>query len=436
MKNHITPKLAGYIAGTGEPPVSARQMMRLSLLDWAACGLAGQIEPVSRIIREHVTGDRGVPEASVIGTDVLLPAKAAALVNATTSHALDYDDTHFAHIGHPSVAVIPAALAIAEKIGAEGAAFLDAALIGAETSIRAGIWLGRSHYQAGFHQTATAGTIGAAAAACRLLQLSVNRTSHALGLAATRASGLKSQFGTMGKPYNAGIAASNGVEVALLGAAGFVSNPLALETDQGFGPTHAGQDDMLAFDGLGQDYLFETISHKFHACCHGLHAALEAMEKICDRIDPESVANVTITTHPRWMTVCNIAEPKSGLEAKFSYRLTGAMALTRQDTGALNTYSDRACLDANLVRLRNKISVRTDVGISETAASVVVDLQNGASLTTSHDLNGPLDIAMREKKLRAKASSIVGTARTGLLWDCITAPDGPDLNKLTDILRQ
>ena len=81
----------------------------------------------------------------------------------------------------------------------------------------------------------------------------------------------------MGKPYNAGIAASNGVEAALLVQRGLASNPLSLEAEQGFGPTHAGQASAEALDGLGQTWMFDQISHKFHACCHGLHATLEAL---------------------------------------------------------------------------------------------------------------------------------------------------------------
>jgi 2-methylcitrate dehydratase PrpD len=381
-------------------------MMRLSLMDWAACGIAGKAEPVARILRDMVLTEAGVPQASLFGGG-RVPARAAALVNGATSHALDYDDTHFGHIGHPSVAVIPAALAVAERTGADGAAFLDACLVGVELSIRVGMWLGRAHYQTGFHQTATAGAFGAAAAAGRLLGLDAQAMAHALGLAATRAAGLKSQFGTMGKPYNAGIAAATGVEVALLAAAGFVANPQGLEAAQGFGQTHAGAAEAGALRGLGTDWRFETVSHKFHACCHGTHAALEALLTIREQAG-EAPDRVEITTHPRWMSVCNIAEPATGLEAKFSYRMTAAMVLADVDTGAMASFSDAICRDPALVSLRDRVFVQTDDTLPETAARVVIRAGNRIA-EASHDLDAPLSLDRRAAKLRAKAAALIGT---------------------------
>ncbi len=196
--------VTGMFADFSVAPVrgdAALSMMRLSLFDWAACGIAGRDEPVVRIVRHMVLAEGGAGEAGLIGGGAA-PARGAALANGTASHALDYDDTHFGHIGHPSVAVIPAALAIAQKTGADGARFVQACLVGAELSVRVGMWLGRAHYQLGFHQTGSAGAFGATAAAGRLLGLDAGAMAHALGLCTTRASGLKSQFGTMGKPYN------------------------------------------------------------------------------------------------------------------------------------------------------------------------------------------------------------------------------------------
>ncbi|MEN8198244.1 MAG: MmgE/PrpD family protein [Pseudomonadota bacterium] len=213
-------------------PASARAVARMSILDWSAVMLAGLDEPVSRMVRRMVGEEGGAPAATVFGLDGKRPARAAALANGAASHALDYDDTHFAYVGHPSVAVFPAALAIAEKTGASGADLLAAFLIGAETACRVGRFLGSSHYQHGFHQTATSGAFGATAACARLMVLSQEQTRHALGIAATRASGLKSQFGTMGKPFHAGMAAANGVEAARLASFGVISRPDGIECEQ------------------------------------------------------------------------------------------------------------------------------------------------------------------------------------------------------------
>ena len=421
----LTESLATFISQTPEVPEETRQMLRLSLLDWAACGIAGAEEPVARISREMVCEEGGLGEASLFGTAERVPARGAALVNGATSHALDYDDTHFAHIGHPSVAVMPAALALAEGAGATGAALQEAALVGIEASIRVGVWLGRSHYQTGFHQTGTAGAFGAAAAGARLLGFDAGQSAAALGLVATRASGLKSQFGTMGKPYNAGIAAANGVEAVLLVAKGFVPNPEGLDCAQGFGPTHVGEANVGALAGLGQTWLFDGISHKFHACCHGLHATLEALAGM-NRPAPEDIRSVEITTHPRWMTVCNQAAPETGLGAKFSYRMVTAMALSGISTAALASYSAENCADPALQALRDRVEVSADESLAETEARLRITLRDGAVLTARHDLDAPMPIEERAARLHAKAGALIGEARAGALWALIEADASPE----------
>jgi len=113
-------------------------MTRISLFDWLAVSIAGQDEPVSRIVRDYVATEGGVAEATVVGTAQKLPARAAAMANGTISHALDYDDTHFAYLGHSSVAVFPASFALAQKTGASGKTFLEASLVGMEAATRIG----------------------------------------------------------------------------------------------------------------------------------------------------------------------------------------------------------------------------------------------------------------------------------------------------------
>ena len=416
----ITSELAEFAAQTQtrDLPEAALRMMQLSMLDWAAVGLAGRDEPVARITRDMVLDEGGAPQAGLIGHAGRVPARAAALSNGATSHALDYDDTHFAHIGHPSVAVIPAALAVGEVQDADGAALQAAALIGVEASIRVGVWLGRDHYQTGLHQTATAGAFGAGLAAARLMGLDAEGCAMVLGLLATRASGLKSQFGTMGKPFNAGLAAANGVEAAQLVARGFVANPQALESPQGFGPTHAGQDIKDAMQGVGQEWLFDSVSHKFHACCHGLHAVLEAGLTLAP-LDPATIDRIEVTTHPRWMTVCNQVAPMTGLGAKFSYGTVLAMQVLGHDTAVLGSYSDAVCADPALQALRARVHVTADDSVAETATRLRVVLRDGGVHEARHDLNAPMSLALRQDKIEAKARSLLGGSRADALWSLI-----------------
>lgn len=404
-------------------PVSARKMMTLSLLDWAAIGRAGALEPVSLIVTRMLEAEGGAPQANVFGRAIKLPARAAALANGTISHALDYDDTHFGHIGHPSVAILPAVLALGQARGISGDKLLEAALIGVEIACRIGAWLGRAHYQLGFHQTATSGCFGAALASARLLGLNAVQAGHALGIASTRASGLKSQFGTMGKPFHAGMAAANGVEAALLAEAGFVSVPDGLECEQGFGPTHAGEtfapEAVLA--GLGEEFRFETVQHKFHACCHGTHAAIEALHssRVQHELAAERIKEVWIKVHPRWLRVCDLPAPKTGLEAKFSYRLTAAMALAGQDTSALDTFSEAACTDPALRALRDVVRVQTDESLAETEAQTLILCKDGEQVSNHYDLAAPMSLAAREAKLVMKAAALLGKTKSQQLYQAI-----------------
>ncbi|MEL6265447.1 MAG: MmgE/PrpD family protein [Pseudomonadota bacterium] len=425
----LTARLAAFACDSppGAAPACVREIARLSLADWLACALAATGEPVARTARKAAEAEGGVPQASTIGTATRLPARAAALVNATTGHALDYDDTHFLHIGHVTTVVAPAALAVAEREGATLAAALDACLLGAEAACRIGDWLGRAHYNAGFHQTGTAGAFGATLAAARLMGLDTATATHALGLASTRAGGLKTQFGTMGKPLNAGFAAATGVECATLAALGATSCASALERPRGFAETHAGAltDPAAALDGLGETWVFASVSHKLHACCHGTHAALEALARLRDSLDPAGVERVTIATNPCWMTVCDIARPATGLEAKFSYRLTAAMALTGTDTAAMASFDDALCIRPDLVALRDRVEAVADPAVADTAARVSITTRDGRRLDAAHDLAAPTEPATRARRLRAKAEALIGAPRTEALWSAL-AKAGPD----------
>ncbi len=429
-QNDIPARLADFAAGfhLTDAPEEARRLLALSLLDFCAVALAGVGEAASRILREIVLGEGGMGESTVIGAGgARAPARAAALANGTTGHAHDYDDTHFLHIGHLAVVIFPAALAMAEREGASGRAFLEAALIGYEAAAHVGAWLGRSHYEAGFHQTATSGAFGATLAAARLAGLGADAIRQALGLAATRAGGLKASFGTMAKPYNAGAAAALGVEAALLVARGFTANPRALTA---FAAGHAGAGDAAALKGLGRDFVLPRISHKYHACCHGTHAALEALGEALGAgmgaregagILPEEVEAVEIATHPRWLDVCNIAAPRTGLEAKFSYRMVAAMALAGRDTGALESFSDEACADPALAALRSRVEVAGDPALPDTAARVVLRLSAGETRTVLHDIAAPQPLSARETRIRTKAGALLGAARADALWQAIRA---------------
>lgn len=402
---------------------TARQMAILSLYDWMVVARAGAQEPVAKIVRDLVMEDGGREAAHVVGGGTTcVPARAAALANGAISHALDYDDTHFGHVGHLSVAVLPAALAVGEETDASAEAVCHAFLLGAEAACRVGQVLGRDHYLGGFHQTATSGAFGATLAAGTLYRLSTPELRHAISLVATRASGLKVQFGTMGKPFNAGIAASNGVEAAALANRGFVSADDGFGGVQGFAETHTKGLDPKAWQDPPPDrFLFEDNKYKLHACCHGAHAMIEAI--LSARADhpfaAEEVAALTVHTNPRWLRVCDVKRPRTGLEVKFSYAFLAAMVIADISTASNNAYTDGLCTDPKLKSFAARVAVEADEEMADTASTVTIVLKDGTTLEAAHDLADPMDLAALEEGLRNKAAVILSEEDAGRLWEAV-----------------
>lgn len=394
-------------------PSATRQLAVYSLYDWVLCGLAGQSEPVSGLIRQFADNEGGKPIATLVGGGKAT-ARVAALVNGTISHALDFDDTHFAHIGHLSVGIYPAVLAAAEEIDASFSEVLDSFVIGAEAAIRVGITLGPQHYNRGFHQTATAGAFGACVAAARLYGLDRLQTTNAIGLCATRSSGLKSQFGTMGKPYNAGIAASNGIETAKLAQLGFSAPRDGLSGAQGFVLTHADAPQRPP-EMTGQ-FLFDEIRYKFHACCHGTHAMIEALLDLMreHKLALDDVVKCQIRTNPRWMDVCNIQEPRSGLEVKFSYAWLAGMTLDNRPTGSISLYEDTLTEDRRLSEFAKRVEVVPDDALGEMQSKCRLRLSTGRIVDSQFDLEERIAPNALEAKLRKKASEILGEHASSL----------------------
>ena len=408
---------------------------KMSMIDWCGVAYAAKEEPVSKIVTKLIDEEQTKGLSRLISNGKEVSARSAAFVNGTIGHALDYDDTHFLFTGHPTASAFPTALALGEELGSSIYEIMLAYMCGVEISTRLGHILGYSHYNKGFHQTATSGAFGATLVASKLLKLDAKQIENALGIVSTRASGLKSQFGTMGKPFHAGIAASNGIEAAKLSKLGFVSCENGIECNQGFLKTHAWDETMpeAAINGLGQDFLFPEIKYKFHACCHGLHAFLEALDelKTKNNFNPDSIEKISIQTQPSWLQVCNIDSPKTGLEAKFSYRLTAAMSLHGVDTGRLDSYNDEICFNEKIVETRDKVEVIPNDKMTNTEA--LIELKDGTEIyKNSHDLNNKIENELLQKKILTKSSSLLSDKLSNEIFDLFKSPEK---NRAKDIIN-
>lgn len=409
-------------------PEEAREAARHCVLDFFGCALAGSREPLASILVDGIVRPEGAIEASLIGRCERATRLSAALVNGAAGHALDFDDTHTTMAGHPSVPVLPALLALAETEEVSGRGFLTALVAGIELECRLGALLGADHYTRGFHGTGTLGTFGAAAGCAQMLGLDELRWLNAIGLAGTQAAGLKASFGTMAKPLHAGRAASAGLLAALLARSGFTGHPGIIETSQGFAATQASRaPDPARLESHRERFLIRETLFKYHAACYLTHAAIDAASRLRGQheIEPESVRSVDVHVSPFVLDVCNIAEPRTGLEGKFSLRATVALAMLGEDTQDSATYSDLMMADPRLIAVRDRVVVRTDDALQPTQARVVV-----------RTATGPLEAAA-DTGVPASDSS-VQRARLLRKFRILAAPvlGGPGAERLADTVLQ
>ncbi|HEV7394305.1 MAG TPA: MmgE/PrpD family protein, partial [Burkholderiales bacterium] len=261
-------------------PADVRDLARQCVLDWIGVALAASGDPLTRVLLDEALADGGKPVATVVGHREKVAPLQAALINGATSHLLDYDDVNLSMSGHPSVAILPAVLALAEAKHADLTRALSAFVAGCEMAGRAGLLVAPGHYARGYHATCTVGALASAAACSHLLGLDPERTAHAIAIAATQASGLKAMFGTEGKPFHAGLAAHNGLRAARLAASGMTCRTDALECRQGFAltmsPTFNAE---AALADLDKFYIRENL-FKYHASCYGTHAAIECVRQL------------------------------------------------------------------------------------------------------------------------------------------------------------
>ncbi len=235
-------RLAEFVVKTSleDCPAEAVARVRRAALDTLGVMLAGAGEPVARIVRRVVRAEGGIALATVVGTALKTAPGWAALANGAAGHAHDFDDTNFALLGHPSVPLLSTALAAAEAEMAGGRALVLGYILGFEIDVALGTALNPDHYTRGWHATSSIGTLGCAAAAARIMGLDLVQTRHALAIAASHASGLKENFGSMTKPYHAGHAARNGILAAQLAREGMTASETALEGRQGYAAAFGG----------------------------------------------------------------------------------------------------------------------------------------------------------------------------------------------------
>jgi 2-methylcitrate dehydratase PrpD len=367
------------------------------VLDWLGSAQMGATQPGARGFRELVDG---ADEGADAGACRVVGAQSsnwwhALQVNAALGNIMEMDDLHRASILHPGPVIVPAAFAIAEKVGASGAELLDAIVRGYEATIRIGRALGTNHYRY-FHNTSTCGSFGAAAAAASLLKLNVEQTVWAMANAGSRTGGLwqMRHEACETKSLHNAMAAQTGVQSALLAAKGVRGPAALLEGPQGlFAAMAPGADpnDVVTRCAEDSHWLIHDVSFKPWPACRHAHPAIDAAmalaaQMIATRATP--IERIEVATYKSAIDFCDKPNPTTELEAKFSLQHSVAVALMRASTGGRPMQSDFAVEGLNgpgVADMRRRVTVREDVEMTAAfprhyRARVTVALADGTSI--------------------------------------------------------
>lgn len=323
----ITSTLAQFITVTNyqQIPENVINKAKLCFTDFLGVALRGSASKsgavVKDLMKDLTEGDTSKGPSTVIGQGKT-SALNAALINGIFAHSLDLDDGHrLAHL-HPGTCVIPAALSICEAHEKSGKEFLSSLVVGYQIAITLGMMVNPEHRNRGFHSTGTCGTMGAAAAACKGLDLDAENTINALGLAGTQAAGLleSDHSGSMGKHLHAGKAAQSGVLSSLLAKRGFTGARNILEGDEGFLKAMAGikAEVMSNIDSITDNNAAESklnpiiaknldmnkfrileVYFKIYPVCRHLHSSIDALLHIINdgKLEIEEIQDITVKTY-------------------------------------------------------------------------------------------------------------------------------------------
>ena len=408
------------------------------LLDGLGVGVGGAEEPaVTRLLSVLSSGD----VATIIGGGRVSSMYDAALVNGTAMHALDFDDVSAPMLGHPTAPVLPALLALGERLDSTLVELRLALVAGIEAEVRLAVALGTSHYAVGFHTTATTGAVGAAVACAQLLGLDGETAARAVSTAATQAAGLKASFGTDCKPLHAGRAAQTGLLSTLLAAEGFTAAEDAIGGRQGLAATQSTSWDAARLRPTDPaTWYTRDIAFKVHAACYLTHGSIEGVLALTD---PNTRADrIELHVPTGHLKACAIEDPGTGLEGKFSLRYVAALTAVRRrvtedlfDPAAMHDPQVRSVMERVTVVPHDDMSnfltrvVATTDGVPKT---ITVDMQQRRWQASPAEQWDRL-----ADKFRGLAAPVIGAERADRVMGFICHdPSGVSVRQLLTWVRR
>jgi 2-methylcitrate dehydratase PrpD len=417
-----TARIARFVVETEfqKIPSEAIKMAKTAVLDCLGVALAGSKEPSARICAEIARQEHAREESSVIGQGFRSSAMQAAFANGTAAHALDFDHS-FTLMGQPTAPIIPAIISLGESLGSSGRRCLEAYVAGFETITKLVMSL-RQRSEDGWHPPSSFGSFGAGVACAKLQGLSQTQVETTLGTAASMASGLVCNFGTMSKPLHVGLGARNGVVAAKLAQSGFTANKQAIEAGLGFYEVFypGAEPDKRPLEELGTVYelINSGIRIKPYPCGGLTHPAIDGVLEFKTKygITAEMVESIDVGVARHTFERIVFRVPENGLQGKFSmpYLLARAIIDGRL---FLDAFSDSAVRDENVLRLAERVQMRLDPDLQPTTlgsrpCKVTIHLRDGRSFSRQIDYaKGSREAPMTTEELKQK---FVGCARQAL----------------------
>lgn len=427
-------ELADYVVAERDRaiPPEAFHWAKRSVIDWCAATAPGALLQPATGLAGALHEDIGRGNARLFPSGTRATARTAAIVNAAASHTVEFDDIFRDAIYHPSTPVVSAALAVAEDRDLGGDDFLRAVIVGYEISTRIALVMGRAHYKF-WHNTATIGSFGAAAAAASALALDRDGVAHAIGLVGTMAAGLQQAFRSDSdtKPMHGAHAADTGVLCAQAAAHGVRGVLDILEGEVGFGAAMSGDCDWsLATGGLGEDYNITRMTTKNHGCCGHAFAAIDAATTVAEAhgLSAADIERIEIGGYSATVEICGNHDHRTPYEGKFCVPYLVATAITHGSV-RLDAFSEERLTDPGTAALAQKVTVHLDPEIDRDfphrrAARIRVETTDGRVLehfqpTRKGDPELPFSDDDISAKFRELAGPVMGAgAAETLLAAC------------------
>jgi 2-methylcitrate dehydratase PrpD len=457
MSPSITTEVVDFILKKDAPPTAIKKKAVDHVIDGIAVMLAGSRTECVKTLGTFIREKGSTPSSTLIGFNHKSHPADAALVNGTSGHADDYDDTQLSSspdriyglLTHPTVPVIAAALAIGETLDCSGRELLEAFIAGFEVECKLAEAIKPEHYTRGFHTTGTIGAFGAAAASSRLLGLEEDEVRYALGMTASMSSGIRVNFGTMTKPLHAGMAASNGVVACTLAKKGYTADREALDGRWGFmNVLGQGADPEKLVGKLGKPYtlLDPGASIKMYPCGSLGQPSMDTLLEIVveENLTPEDVQEIRLRAGPNILEPLRYTSPVNGLQAKFSLQFGLASILAKRRAG-LREYTTEVVNSQDVRKVMAKVKTLLDpevarMGTEKMRSIVEVELHGGRVIRRVADTargtpEKPLTKGELDAKFQECASFVLENDKLEEALEMIRLlEDLPSIQQLTSLL--